>query len=277
MSFQLFVASGLSTARPEPFHSPLTLSLSKYVVSGFRLCVKLRRTAVALAEAASQASRTSRAFKPLLGLVLLLFPTAAAAQSGGPSTSAQAGQGPMIVERVKSGFLVAPDFKVTRVDRRVSELAGAYAGWLHDQTFFIGGGGYWLANRSHDREMAYGGLVVGWLAGADRRIGFGAKGLVGGGRATLTGTYADFFDLHDERGEPTRLPVRIPDTRVRVRQDFLIAEPEANLLVNLSKHLRLTGGVGYRFIGSERGFERSARDRLRGATGSVALQIGGGS
>ena len=180
-------------------------------------------------------------------LVLSLVPMAAAAQSGGPSTSTQAGQGPMIVERVKSGFLVAPDFKVTRVDRRVSELAGAYAGWLHDQTFLIGGGGYWLANRSHDRQMAYGGLVVGLLGGADRRIGLGAKGLVGGGRATLTGTYADFYDLRDERDGPRQILVPRPDVRVRVRQDFFIAEPEANLLVKLSKHLRLTGGVSYRF------------------------------
>ena len=216
-----------------------------------------------------------------VGLVLCLEPAAASAQTGGAaldlSAVEQVSQGPMIVERVHNGFLVAPDFKVTQLDHRVSELAGVYAGWLADQTFFIGGGGYWLANRSHDRRMAYGGLVVGWLAGTDRRIGFGAKGLVGGGRATLTGSLADFYDPRDERGGPMPILVPIPDTRVRVRQDFFIAEPEANLLVNLSKHLRLTGGVGYRFIGGERGFRRSTRDRLRGATGSVALQIGGGS
>jgi hypothetical protein len=67
----------------------------------------------------------------------------------------------MVVERIKTGFLAVPDFKVTEFDRTTSELAGAYAGWLTDQRFLIGGGGYWLTSGSRDRELAYGGLVVG--------------------------------------------------------------------------------------------------------------------
>ena len=212
--------------------------------------------------------------KPVLCLLLSLIPMTAAAQRGGPSTNAQAGQGPMIVERVKSGFLVAPELKVTRVDRKTSELVGAYAGWLHDQSFFIGGGGYWLANRSRDREMAYGGVVVGWLAATDRPIGFGAKTLIGGGRATLTDSVVDFLDPRDNDGPHI---LGAPVVNVRVRQEFFVAEPEANLLVNFTKHVRLAAGIGYRFIGTERGFERTTQNRLRGATGSVALQIGGGS
>ncbi len=204
-------------------------------------------------------------------LLVVLFPLAATAQSGAPPPPGS-GQGPMIVERVKSGFLVAPDFKVTEFNHHVSELAGAYAGWLNDQTFFIGGGGYWLANQSRDRKMAYGGLVVAWLSGADRRIGFGVKGLVGGGRATLLSTYGDFFDDH-HGADYIVVPAPIVNANVRVREDFFVAEPEANVLVGLTKHLRLTGGVGYRLIGGARG----SRTSLQGVTGTVALQIGGGS
>ena len=83
--------------------------------------------------------------------MVLLLPLTAAAQSGAPAPSSQ---GPMVVERVQSGFLVAPDVKVTRVDGITSELAGAYAGWLTDGTIFVGGGGYWMANQSSDRRMA---------------------------------------------------------------------------------------------------------------------------
>ncbi len=220
-------------------------------------------------------------------LFVLLFPLAAAAQSSTPQTAP--GQGPMLVERVKSGFLVAPDFKVTEFNHRTSELVGAYAGWLADQTFFVGGGGYWLANRSRDREMAYGGLVVGWFAGGDRRVGFGAKGLVGGGRATLVSSFGDFLDNGDDHvqslvsgagmaslvsGAMTAIVFPpIPNVNVRVRQEFFVAEPEANVIVGLTRHLRLTGGVGYRLIGGA----RSMRKDLQGPTGSVALQIGGGS
>jgi hypothetical protein len=41
-------------------------------------------------------------------------PWVAAAQSNEPAAPAQTTSGPMIVERVKSGFLVARDFQVTK-------------------------------------------------------------------------------------------------------------------------------------------------------------------
>jgi hypothetical protein len=212
--------------------------------------------------------------------VLLLFPLAAYAQPAGGATP-PAPNGPMIVERMHSGFVVAPDVKVTQVDKTTSTLAGAYAGWLTDDTFFIGGGGYWLANQARDREMAYGGLVVQWLTRADRRIGFGAKGLVGGGQATLDGTILpalgerDFPTLPDlsRFGVDLDRLLRVPPTRVRRREGFFVAEPQIDVLVRLSKQLRLTAGAGYRLIDSE-GHDDA---RLRGATGSIGLQISGGS
>ena len=120
--------------------------------------------------------------------------------------AAQVAQGPMTVERVRSGFLVAPDFKATEVDHRTSEVAGAYAGWITDNTLLVGGGGYWLANGSRDREMAYGGLVVGWLAGTDRRFGFGAKALVCGGQATLSSTIGEIFRMPDNSTKVSSSP-----------------------------------------------------------------------
>ena len=205
--------------------------------------------------------------------MILLLPLAAAAQSGGAAPTAS--QGPMVVERVQSGFLVAPDIKVTQVDGKTSELAGAYAGWLTDGTIFIGGGGYWMANQSSDRKMAYGGLVVQWLARTDERFGFSAKGLVGGGQATLASNVTQILPLTDGRGFPIDGINRgvVTNARIRFREGFFVAEPEVDLLVRLTKHVRLTGGASYRFIGAD------GRDdnRLRGATGSIGIQIGGGS
>ena len=207
-------------------------------------------------------------------LFVSIAPMTAAAQNA----SSQNTQGPMVVERIKSGFVGAPDLKVTEVDRTVSELAGAYAGWLYDKTLLIGGGGYWLVNQSRDREMAYGGLVVGWLARTDRRVGFGVKGLIGGGEATLSRTITSILNVPSSRDGPFgpsptipgRVGPQLVTTRVRFRDGFFIAEPEANLLVGLSKRFRLSSGVGYRLIGGARG----TGDRLRGVTGSIALQIG---
>jgi len=181
----------------------------------------------------------------------------------------------MIVEPIRSGFLAAPDVKVTEIDRKTSELIGGYAGWLSDERFFIGGGGYWLANGNrNDREMAYGGLVVHWLVWNSGRVGVGAKGLVGGGEATLTDTISIRVPEVRTNGRLVT-PASTVSQRVRVRDGFLLAEPEAQLSLKLMKQLRLSIGAGYRFTGSDRrGF---GRNRLDGATGSLALQIGGGS
>ncbi len=198
----------------------------------------------------------------VLFLVIALVPLRVAAQTT-PSAP-----GPMIFEPVRSGWLAAPDFKITEVDHRTSELVGGYAGRITDDTFFIGGGGYWMANQSRDREMAYGGLVVQWLARTNARLGFSVKGLVGGGAATLSGLtlLRDNDDRDDRRG-------RITTIRGRHNQAFFVAEPEADVLVRLTRHMRLTVGAGYRFTTSERGGD----SRLRGAAGTLGLQIGGGS
>jgi len=108
----------------------------------------------------------------LVALGACLVPLSAAAQPAGPTTPRT--QGPMIIEPIRSGWLVAPDVKVTEVDRKTSELVGGYAGWLSDERFFIGGAGYWLAN-GNDREMAYGGVVAQWLVWNSGRFGVSAR------------------------------------------------------------------------------------------------------
>jgi len=203
-----------------------------------------------------------------LALVLFIAHTASAQTAQTPPTPSQ---GPMIVERVHSGFLFAPDVKITELDHKTSELAGGYAGWVADEALFVGGGGYWLANRSGGRRMAYGGFVMQWLARSNDRVGFGAKALVGGGQATLTDTFTQLIRV------PAFPPSRQTTTRqvtsqVRVRDEFFVAEPEIDARVRLTKNIRLTGGVGYRLVSADRRDD----DRLRGATASVSLQIGGG-
>ena len=66
------------------------------------------------------------------------------------------------------------------------------------------------------------------------------------------------------------------NTRVRYERNFLVAEPEADLVLKLTNRLHLTAGVGYRFTNVE-GRSGGDNERLRGTVGSIALQIGGGS
>ena len=200
-------------------------------------------------------------------IVLALTPLSAAAQDA----AQQPTSGPMIFEPVHNGWLIAPDAKVTEVDRRTSEIVGAYGGRIFDNTWIVGGAGYWMANPSHDRDLAYGGLVVQWLAWTSAPLGFSIKGLVGGGGTSLTQTITPVvrpFDRDDRRDVITGRSVSI-----RTHQAFFVAEPEADLLIRLTRHMRLTVGAGYRVVAADRGGD----SQLRGPVGTLGLQIGGGS
>jgi hypothetical protein len=204
-------------------------------------------------------------------LALCLLPIAASAQTGAAldlSAAEQPSQGPMIVERVHNGFLVVPEYKFTELDQRSAGLAGAYAGFVIDEHFFVGGGGYVLTTQRRGRDLAYGGLVLQWLEAGNDIFGFSAKTLLGGGSTESSGAYQIL-----DRG-------RLISQPFRTRQSFFVAEPEVDLLVHFTDHVGLAVGAGYRFAGSDRynrdlGFGLSD-SRLSGAVGSIGLQIGGG-
>jgi hypothetical protein len=209
----------------------------------------------------------------ILTLAIGLLPIAASAQPAddpAPDTAAaaQTSQGPMVVERIHNGFLVAPDFKATEFDHRTFGLAGGYAGVVFADAVFIGGGGYGLVSGTHGRNLAYGGLIMQWFGRGSDTFGYSAKMLVGGGTA----------------GSTENVPVQIDRTHVatqpiRIRQDFAVFEPEVTALVRFNRHLRLTAGVGYRFTGSgwhDHGFSAPGRVNPDGVTGSIGLQISSG-
>jgi hypothetical protein len=200
----------------------------------------------------------------VLLLAIVLFPLGAAAQT--PAQSSTQPQtatpgGPMTFEAIHDGPLAAPEVKITEFDGQTDTLLGGYAGWLTDNRLFIGGGGYWLVNQSHDRELGYGGVIVQWLQRANAPFGFAVKSLIGGGWATLPET----FIVPGRRGQAT--------TVIGLHSDgFFVAEPQVDALIRVSRHTRLTVGAGYRFTaGSHNDSD------IRGAVGTIGFQFGGGS
>jgi hypothetical protein len=184
-------------------------------------------------------------------------------------------QGPMTVEREHDGFAIAPEVEVGRIGSTTATMAGAYGGWVIDNTVLIGGGAYFQTNRSASRKMDYGGFVVEWLARTDQAVGFGARALIGGGQATLSDTLSVSVPTPVFRadGRLDHFDVRNQFVPVRLRTDFFVAEPQADVLLNFSRRARLRIGAGYRAIGGARG----RNGQLSGATGSIALVFGGAS
>ena len=207
--------------------------------------------------------------------VVLLAPAAAVAQN----TATPPSPGPLVLERVETGFVVAPDYKITELGRDTAHLVGGHAGWLTDNTVFVGGAVYSVANRADDFGLTYGGLLVGWSMPSSARFQFGARGLVGVGTATL-GRTIDFAVVNDQfRGdaEAARFgsrdrTIRAPGSfSARVSDDFFVVEPELTFGVRATRHMSLNIGAGYRLTGDA---DRLGDD-VNGITGSVGVQIGG--
>ena len=187
--------------------------------------------------------------------------------------------GPLVVEKIHNGWMFSPDLRATDLDGETGALAGGYVGRITDNSWVIGGGGYFLTNRDDDFKLMYFGPVVEWLARTDRRIGFGIRGLVGGGSATLPLPITDVIDprvlassSRSSRRRHGGLSLVDPTAMVAVRDDFFVAEPQVNLLINLSRGQRVVFGIGYRAVGSA----PLLGDALNGVSGSIAYQLGGG-
>lgn len=195
----------------------------------------------------------------------------AAAQTGG-----------LQITELENGFVVAPDVRFTTINDRSTTLAGAYAGYEFDRTFFIGAAGYWNTNRERDFETQYGGGVVKWTVFGRKPVSISAGSLVGVGSATLTRPYGDLF------GAPVTIPANVrmgtngrvttatpasritASTPVRISDDFVLAEPQITVALRLARWARLDVGGGYRFVGSS----DYLKDQLKGGSASIAIRLG---
>lgn len=182
------------------------------------------------------------------------------------TVAAQQSSGPMTVQRIGNSAFVAPDFKFTDFDNQACGLVGAYGGYLVENTFFIGAGGYGLTDTS-PRGLWYLGMVLGAYVNRDRPVGFGFKALIGGGEAT---TGYSYYQQPRRGGFPTPYVAT-----AYYRAGIFVFEPEANVVLHLNQHMSLSGGVGYRFAGDPY-YYGYGDGHTSGVTGSVSVQIGGG-
>ena len=181
------------------------------------------------------------------------------------------------MQRIENGFVIAPDNQFTEVDGHYGNLLGVYGGYMLDHTYLIGLGGYWLTNGEHQRDLSYGGFVFEWIHNGDHRFSFSTRALIGGGSATLSNgivavPYPPYpTPYHDHRPPP---PLHNPIYVTSYRHDgFFAAQPQVNLNYKINGWLHLSAGGGYRVVAGTHNMD----SRLDGFTGSLSLQIGGGS
>ena len=142
----------------------------------------------------------------------------------------------------EDGFVIAPDFRVTRINHHTGRLVGAYGGYVFAKQLLIGAGGYWQADTTDGAHLTYGGPVVEWRMFPDRTVGLNLHGLVGAGWRYLDHDYY-YWRIRSDRFLPPPGSHTVPYGWYN--NGFFVAEPEAQVVVRLGA-VRAHGGIGYR-------------------------------
>lgn len=189
------------------------------------------------------------------------------------------------IERVENQWVLVPEAKLTDLNGDLGNLVGFTGGWLREETLLVGGAAYWLINGPGGWDLAYGGLAIGTQWRGDRAVTFGARGLIGAGEATRTVTFRSGFPWPWPGGQAMPLnfgprgtfsnviPMPMPgEWRVDVSNRFIVFEPQATVMLRVTRRIRFGVSAGYRLTGGAESFG----DDLNGATGTVSIQFGVG-
>ncbi len=173
----------------------------------------------------------------------------------------------LITGGIDSGGFGGPVLKFAEMDDRFGMFVGFRGGWIVDHTFVIGLGGYGLTNPGNFSEltpepglpgsrmyMGYGGLELEWVIASYEVVHLSLQTLIGGGGV---GYEWDGYECCDSTTSDA----------------FFIAEPGANIMLNVHKVFRLGLGASYRFIYDVE-LPPVNNDSLRGAAGVLTLKFG---
>ncbi|MEM6298935.1 MAG: hypothetical protein AAF740_09635 [Bacteroidota bacterium] len=194
-------------------------------------------------------------------ILCCLFTTAIFAQRSGDDMKT------LVSGTSHHGGFFAMNFKGTSIHDEPALLVGARVGWNIDRVIAIGFAGYGLAptvsyapepNQSRVRPlMGYAGLFAEPIVGSNRVVHLTFPMFIGGGWA---GYLDDWNDQND----------------VQLQEDAVIwvAEPGANLEINVSRWMRLGVGTSYRFVGGIDKLETSYGEDFQGMNYHFMMKFG---
>ena len=163
--------------------------------------------------------------------------------------------------RVRFGGYGGPELGITAVNGEFGVLMGGRGGLIINNRWVIGGAGWRIVNNLKTDKMSpnplsldmkYGGLLLEYLFPSRDVFLFSVNAVIGGGQVSL-----------DENESNREIGL----------DRFFIFEPGANLVADISRHFRISLGVGYRFIANARLGEIENSD-LAGPTAKATLEFG---
>jgi len=156
---------------------------------------------------------------------------------------------------IEHGGFGAPVIKLTGIDGSFQVLTGARGGWIINHSYVLGVGTYSTPdelNLSGDSyDFSYSGFEFEYIYHPDALFHVSGTILIGGGT------------LHQSHN--TDNP--------RVTDGLFVLEPTLNGLVNITKHIHLSAGIGYRLV-SGVDLEPYSNSDFSNVSGTLAIQFG---
>jgi hypothetical protein len=179
--------------------------------------------------------------KALMALLILITVQQARAQHAQTETLFHSGSG-----KTKIAAYGAPAAKFTSIDGKFGLLTGGYGGVLFNSKIMLGLGAYSIvnniempglnANGNKDYlNLWYTGFVAEYIHHSDKLIHWTAGTLIGGGGVSRRDRY-HFNDDDNNHNHSYNA------------SGMFVAEPFANLELNIMKYLRLDIGASYRLV-----------------------------
>lgn len=142
---------------------------------------------------------------------------------------------------IEHGGFGGPVIKFTQIKDNFGLLVGGRGGWIINHSFSIGGGGYGLVNQVNGTlfhkddlmflNFGYGGFEMEYIADWDKLVHFTFYLLIGGGAVSQRVDWKHDWDDLDKNADV-----------------FFVAEPIANIELNIVNFFRVNLGAGYRFV-----------------------------
>ncbi len=168
---------------------------------------------------------------------------------------------------IRNGGFGGPVVKFTEVADEFGVLIGGRGGWIINDSFVIGAGGYGLVNEENFDDffdddgnrwellMGYGGLELEYIVRPHEVAHVSLSVLIGAG-GTMWERYGGPHDWEDDVDA------------------FFVTEPGLNAIVNVTKHLRIGFGGSYRFVGDVELISLDNSD-IGGPAGVLTIKLGG--
>jgi len=166
--------------------------------------------------------------------------------------------------KIESGGYGGPLMQTGQILDNTGFFLGGQGGWIINHRFVLGGKGYALINDididGADNlilDFGCGGFMFEYIISSDKLVHYSIQSMIGFGGVR--------YDVKDASQDHDDLDYS--------EDGFFVLEPGGNIIVNLSKGLRLGAGASYRYVNGV-DYGNLSNSDLSGASLHLFLKIG---